>query len=194
MAFIGVYGTHAIGKTTALRQLLDSYRDDSRLVTAVLADNNKELWWEDGQLQEHRYRGSANWKGSLDDKLSMIMPCAQIATELIVCESSRPVLEPVVDAHKQHGNVAIVMLTCPAPAFRKFLSDRCESKGKQFNAEYWTEWKLEYEGRHRYIRAAEKYYTPNGVPWVQFEIDAERKAWVEVLGHIQEQIDLLLPL
>lgn len=193
MAFIGVYGTHALGKTTAILRLLDEYKGDGREITAVIADQNKELWWEGSQLKEYKYKGRAYWKGSVEDKLGMIQACASCPTEVVVCESSRPVLEPTVEAHNRHGGVYIVMLTCCAATFRKFLSDRCVSKGKQFNAEYWDERKLRYEGSLRYIRAAEKYYTPAGVPWVQFEIDPQREAWTGVLAHIKEQIDIMLP-
>jgi hypothetical protein len=97
----------------------------------------------------------------------------------------------IADAHFEYDGGAKVVFTVTSwETMRGFLIARCADRNKEFRADYWTPTKLNYEGYNRYINQARKYLDPVGVPYTRFEIGPTREEWAQVMGHIEDLINI----
>lgn len=188
MAFLGVYGPHAVGKTYAFEQLLEWLKDKPYPVTVINGDNSRERYWRNGELIKVK---EDSWKGKADEKGVEIDTCVADYKRLYVIETAR------FDHHRYiakayydyAGGARVILLTCDWEVFRQLLVDRNTKNGTKFNAAYWDQSKLTYEGHDRYIRQAAKWLKPAGVPYEQYSISHDRHEWGVVMERIRYLIE-----
>jgi len=180
MALLGIYGPHAVGKTTAMDRLIDKV--EGRPVTIINADNNLERWWNDNSLEEMRHKGRGWWKGKAEGKRAL---CADLIADdmrLWVLESVRfDTHKGIAQAYQDYdGGAHVIFLVARWDVFESFMIERNEANGREFNYDYWTQSKLAYEGYARYINQAHKYFDPYGVPYDVIEVSHDRHEWSEI--------------
>ena len=191
MAFLGIYGPHASGKTTAMSRLLDRLsRTPDRPVTVICADNDIERYWHGSKLREIKYKGRDMWKGKAEDKRALCRDCIADDERLYVVESVR------FDTHlgiakaylECKGGAHVLFLVASWDTFRQFMVDRNKRNGTEFNNAYWTRSKLAYEGYARYVNQAAKYLKPAGVPYEVIQVSYDRHEWPDIDSRIIELV------
>lgn len=161
MAIIGLFGPHAIGKTTAANRWIARYHG----LTAALADLQREATWQGRML----VRG---WQGTAEQKFNLVRHHQQRGGVTIV-ESvwSTP-------ARAFNPESPVIFVVCGWTTMLRLLQYRCESKGKQFRKDYWNQQRLDYESHRRYINFAARYLCPN--QWKCFDINNQVEDWPTV--------------
>lgn len=181
---IGIYGPHAVGKTTFLHNYLDAFGDAARKpLHVVCADNPIE--WElagDTWLEQRRHA----WKEDRPAKLPL-MRTAILDSGVWVVESARffsgfgPELISFV---KEGGALKFIIPVVHPNLMRQFIQERCIKNSQTFNAPYWDEARLRYESHDRYMNFVNKHMRPAGIECVAFEIDGTRAAWASIFNQI----------
>lgn len=161
MAVIGLAGPHAIGKTTAVTRWIHRYP----LLVAAIADNQ----WEATRDGRTRVR---EWKGTVEQKQALVQQHQQRAGVTVI-ESVR-----TTALNYFRPQDPVILVTCDWQTMKRVLEHRCEANKKRFNAEYWGQWKLNYESHERYLNFARKKLQPG--QWRQFEIKDQEADWPEV--------------
>ena len=197
MAFLGVYGAHAAGKTTAIHRFYDEIETvnfkTSPKFTIIFADNNNaEYRYDQGVLSfKDRTPGGSLWNGKSVGKRAAIRDCVADDSRVYLVESARfDTHVGIANAHMEYeGGSNVVFVTLEWQTMGLFIQQRCDIKGKTFRADYWTPAKLNYEGYKRYINQAHKYLDPARVPYKVFQIDEQRENWTDVMAHITSLLD-----
>ena len=201
MAYIGIVGPYAIGKTTAINCLVDWLKIEQRklrhAVVCVNCDNNREREWFSGELEDTAWKSHVRWKGTADEKSEELDYCFGDETGLWVCETNRTdhirLTGGLMDfdgnrLHKRGRGGEFIVLTCGPDALRQFLIDRCVRANKQFRADYWDHKRLVYECHDRYINAARRYLDPIKFPYKVYNVDPERRMWDEIMSHLIDSV------
>lgn len=191
MAYLGVFGPHAIGKTTALLQLHGELQHTGLPVAIVLADNNRVLSWIHGEHHEVRHKGRTMWKGKAVEKAWLVDECVADDTLIWIVETVRmDTYRAIAEASQRYGGGAEAFLVVTSPiAFKRLMQDRCKNVGKTYNTEYWTKVKLVYESRGRYLNQARKSFKPNNIPYNVYTVGYERQEWGIILEHLHKMAD-----
>jgi len=196
MALLGIYGPHAVGKTTAMSRLLDRLsRTPDLPVSVICADNNLERYWHGSKLREIKHKGRDVWKGKAEGKRALCRDCIADDARLYVVESVRfDTHLGIANGYMEYGGGAhVLFLVASWDTFKQFMLDRNERNGTQFNEEYWTRSKLAYEGYARYVNQASKYLKPAGVPYEVIEMDYDRCQWSDIDNRIWELLTTRFP-
>lgn len=185
---IGIYGTHAVGKTTFLTQYMDAIADHCpRPLRVVCADNafeyhlspNRQDW-----IQYHK----EEWKSDKATKVPMLLE-RMCDKAIWIIESARVFTgfgPELADCVKRGGDIRFIVPAVEPEIMRGFLQARCVDYGKEFNAEYWDDARLRYESHDRYRNFIVKHMIPVGVPYMTVWIDQDRLAWVQAYNRILE--------
>lgn len=183
MALLAIFGPHAIGKTTAMYRLVDRLKPTDFPVTVVSADMSKEMHWGDGELIVQK---NDAWKDIQDKKKWCYLDAIMDDYRIWVSESVRPdVWKWLVQGHKECGGVCVMYLWAKPEVFRKFVIDRNEANGTQYNQLYWDDFtRLSYEGYGRMHNQAVKYLKPQRVPYDFIEVSYDRHEWPEIDNRI----------
>lgn len=200
MAFLGLYGAHASGKTTALLRMWEELNDviimpdGTPPFTFIFGDNdNAQYRWDDGtKLIIPRTKGRSPWKSTAEIKRGLVSECVADDSRVFVVESARSsdVHVGIANAFREYGGGAyVVFVTLSWDTIKHFIVERCKSRDKEFRADYWTPKRLHYEGSGRYLNQATKSLRPVGVPYHVYEIDEHREAWADVEAHIWDLLE-----
>lgn len=183
---IGIYGTHAVGKTTFLQNYMDAFADHCRRpLHIVCADNGLEY-----HLNNDAWIQSKNedWKADKVTKVPMLLE-RMLDKDVWIIESARVFSgygPELADCITKGGDIRFIIPAVEPAAMRCFLQSRCEIYGKEFNAEYWDDARLRYESHDRYRNFMVKHMIPMGVPHLTVWIDLERCAWNQAYWKIVE--------
>lgn len=183
---IGIYGTHAVGKTTFLQNYMDAFADNCRKpLHIVCADNDLEY-----HLNDNAWIKSKNekWKADKATKLPMLLE-RMLDKDVWIIESARVFSgygPELAECITKGGYIRFIIPAVKPDVMRCFLQSRCEMYGKEFNAKYWDDDRLRYESHDRYRNFMVKHMIPMGVPYLTVWIDEERKAWNQVYWKIME--------
>lgn len=137
---IHLVGPNAIGKTTAVQRWSKRYGER---LTTISCDNNKVTCGS----EEFREKG---WQGTAAEKDALVKKY-QALDKIIVMESARTTT--LCSAIPQEP---VILVTCAWQLHKANMMARCAAKNKRFRAEYWTDWKLNYECTARYVNFAKK--------------------------------------
>lgn len=185
---VGIYGPHAVGKTTFLHEYLDALGDATRKpLRVVCADNPVEWHLSDDCMDWYEYRRHA-WKEDRPAKLPL-MRAGILDSAVWIVESARffsgygPELLGFV---REGGGLKFIIPITHPNILRQFIQERCIKNGQTFNAPYWDEARLRYECSDRYINFVNKHMRPAGIECVVYEIDSTRTAWASIFNQIAE--------
>ena len=160
-------GSNAAGKTTAVTRALTFWEDDPRVVS-IRADND------------------SRFKGDAQDQRKVLTEIWLSDTPILVVEGTR-VNTPLMDVNKKNREareLTVLMVNQTPEVMREHLIKRCAKRNKTFRAEYWTYWKLEYEGSKRYPNSFRKH----SIRPVIFNMDAEYRVQDQVVEFLQAKI------
>ena len=160
-------GSNAAGKTTAVARALTFCEEDPRVVS-IRADN-------DGRF-----------KGDAQDQRKVLTEIWLTDTPVLVVEGTR-INTPLMDVAKQNRDareLTVLMINQTPEVMKAHLIARCAKRNKTFRADYWSYWKLEYEGSKRYPNSFRKH----SVKPVVFNMDAEYKVQDDVVDYLQSFI------
>lgn len=194
---LGMYGPYAVGKTTFIDNLINdiamsayNYNEIPHGLVLVKADQNLEWSKATGYIKT-----GMKYTGTSVAKRSDIHNMVADDTCLWIVESARyfsgSTQQYVVDAVQySKGGAAFIIPTTTEANMIAFLKERCLKRNKAYRADVWENktHRAGYESRDRYRNAALKWYQPNNIPWVEIIIDAERKAWAQVLRVVWQAI------
>lgn len=162
---IGVVGGYAIGKTTFLKNYMDIFADELTTdLHAVCADLGDE-YHLDGDSWVHIK--NKDWCDTREHKLRALQ---QTRDGVWIAESAR-YFSGIWSEAALCNTKFVVLITTPE-LLSSFIQQRCASKHKQFNANYWTYGMLK--------KYAIKYYTNPMIKYMQsdaykiYEVDASR--------------------
>lgn len=157
-------GSNAAGKTTAVSKALEPWSADPR-VLSLRADND------------------SRFKGDAQDQRRVLTELWFSDTSILMIEGTR-INTPTMDVSKINKEVrqlTVIMVLQTPDVMKQHLIARCAKRNKVFRADYWSYWKLEYEGSKRYPNNFRKnYITP-----VVFNMDLEYKVQDEVVDYLQ---------
>jgi hypothetical protein len=164
-----VTGSNASGKTTTVARVLGIFdRHQESRIFSIRADN-------DGRF-----------KGSSEDQEAVLTELWLSDTPVLVIEGTR-INTPLMRVAKKHAaarKLTVIMATQTPEVMGAHLRARCEKKGKTFRADYWTRWKLEYEGMKRYPNSFRK----NGIKPQTFAIDKDYKVCDAMASFLEDGI------
>jgi hypothetical protein len=194
MAYLGIMGPYAVGKTTLTDTLWEWVAEQSLAIKArvgaVNCDANLERYYTGGGVAEQRHHGKTIWKGGAGGKRKEVLSCIGDDSCVWICETGwadHPKF--VAEGYVRYGGGAkMIILTCQPDVLRQFLIARCEKCGKPYREDYWTQKILLYESRDRYLNQAKAHLEPAGVPWKTFEVDHDRKVLDTVLQNIKDAV------
>ncbi len=150
MPVIGMIGPHAVGKTTALKRWAERYNG---LITVSL------------DVERSAYPDN-------EAKQALVKQC-QTDNRVWVLESARG-FAAWVGAFK--ATDPVIVLTCPEPVGRQWISDRRVAKGKPAElGPYWTERRLDYECNGHLLNYVKKKLHPDQVK--HFVIEDRARDW-----------------
>lgn len=194
MAYIGITGAFAVGKTTATDKLLTmgSPAIEAGEVSLVNCDVRRERWLSKGEVQEERV---VYWKDVMENKQRVLLECL-LDRDLYICETGRTDhitgLVNLIETGQLTGwnryIVSFYVVTTTSAALKLFMQERCEMRNKTFNADYWDAKKLAYESSSRYTNSARKYLDAYSIPWRHIEVNYERDEWPGLLDVLCEDI------
>lgn len=164
-----VTGSNASGKTTTVARVLERLADyPSDRIFSIRADN-------DGRF-----------KGSSENQEAVLTDIWLSDTPVIIIEGTR-INTPLLRVAKKHAaarKLTVIMTTQTPEVMEAHLRARCEKKGKTFRADYWTRWKLEYEGMKRYPNSFRK----NSITPKTYAIDRDYKVCDQIADFLETQI------
>lgn len=185
---IGIYGTHAVGKTTFIQEYKDAFADNCRKpLHIVCADNGLEYHLTPSRnvWQLHK---SDDWKADKATKVPLLLE-RMLDKDVWIIESARVFTgygPELADCITKGGDIRFIIPAVEPDTMRCFLRSRCDAYGKEFNAEYWDDARLRYESYDRYRNFIVKHMIPMGTPYCTVWIDSERKAWGQAYYKILE--------
>lgn len=179
---LGLYGPHAIGKTTAARQLMTRWAGDTRYShIRVISPDVCTVYWMERGVWKSEHQSKEVWKGKSAAKLPFIMDMVGDDSTLYLVESARyfsGMFEYLVEAHRLAGGGSrYYVVVTQGDILGRQIAARCKEIGKTFRDDYWTPEKLQYEAWGRYESPTEKYLRPAGIHYSISCIDEERRQW-----------------
>lgn len=181
---IGIYGPHAVGKTTFIYNSMDALADAiPRPLQLVCADNPVEFELCGETWVERRRQA---WKLDRPAKLPLI-ETAMFDKAIWIVESARffSGFGPDITGFIKLGGAAKFIIPTVSPALmRSFIQERCAHNGRAFNEPYWDEARLRYESHDRYVNFIKAHMLPLKIDCAVFEIAADRQAWDKVFNQI----------
>lgn len=183
---IGIYGPHAVGKTTFLLNYLDAFGDAAcGPIHIVRADDAIVYQLSDDGMDwlEHKQKA---WKADKASKLPL-MEEAMFDHRPWVVESARffgGCGPQMVEYLKAGGHIKFIIPVVEPHQLRAFIQHRCDSNGQEFNATYWDEARLRYECHDRYVNFVNKIMRPAGVECSVWMVDDERTVWADIFNQI----------
>lgn len=194
---LALYGPHAVGKTTFLDLNKDVFADvvpEGRELSVVLADLADEYRLDKEEDDWVVIHDKPRWKGKRAEKEDHMRAMIEDRKRLWIVESARyfgGMQDLIIDAHRRcFGGVKFIVFRCAADTARKFMIERCELRGKQYNNKYWTPQKLEYESSGRYVNAVINHYRPARVECFILPVSYDRSEWDMVKGKVKNLIRL----
>lgn len=190
---LGMYGPHAVGKTTFLRGVMDEVVEAINHKSKgthfpepviVLADNNEEYHYNRKNDCWVLSNNKPRWKGKKHEKVPYLHGMVSNKDKLWIIESARyfgGLQHDLLEAYDVcGGGLQFYVPLTDFDTFHKFMQDRCAKANKVFRSDYWTMEKLIYESSGRYINMMNNNYKPAGVKVYTHAIDYERKAWNDI--------------
>lgn len=179
---IGLFGPHAVGKTTYLRNSMDALADvtqpDLRIVLADLRQEfiltpDRQSWLKKRQVK---------WQGNAEEREALMRFCAEDSAVWIV-ESAWFFrgMHTALNSYTQQVKF-IIPITQPA-ILKHFLVTRCEEQSKPFRGDHWDDPRLVYESSLRYTNFAGK--LNSCIERCIFDMDAERLAWEQAFERLK---------
>lgn len=177
---IALVGPNAVGKSYFIKHAMDDIADATpyakhMVLHIVAADNTSDFELDDNQWLLHKDK--ATWQGSKADKIKQIIHMMEDKDEMWVVESARYIIgmNDIINPefYRLGGGFRLVITTCTATTLKKFLIDRNEKNGHEFNEVYWTDRQLLYDC----IRNDNMYathYRPNGIVGRSIHIGYDR--------------------
>ena len=151
MPLIALIGTHAIGKTTAVRRWIERY---PKLI-GIIADT--QLAIRDGEEARERER-EREWKGTGEDKRTMIEQYRSLPriTVIDTAAARANMILPFFSIKE-----SVICLQCSPIVMLNNLRSRCEKQRKKFNSDYWDIQRLTYEAQGRAVNYVQKNLHPS---------------------------------
>lgn len=175
---IGLFGPHALGKTTYLRDAMDSLADNAQSrLRIVLADLRQEYHLADDKtvwlkiIQPH-------WQGNSQERTILLQKC--MADDAVWIVESAWCFRGM--QHTFGDAIKFIIPVAEPSVMKRFLQTRCELQGKTFRDDYWYDTRLIYESSLRYLNVVKN------VPHTVVTIDAQRKAWAEIHRLLLEEL------
>lgn len=184
---IGVWGHSALGKTTWLHSIKDQLLGINENIVVVFADNSVEYH---SFLGEHwiQVKKGKRWQGTKEQKLYFPLDEFMFSKNIWIVESMRwfnGIQGHLVEARNRYkvatGKEGLYMIIpwAEPETHREFIHQRCLKVGKPMS-DYWLSLdNCAAEARYR-LNSIDKFWTPAGIPSVQFQIEADRTGWRHV--------------
>jgi GTPase SAR1 family protein len=144
---IGLFGPHAIGKTTMVERWVNKYPG----LVGVHADNQTVRRSNKEPIREKGWQGSTTKKWEMltakreSSVIYVIEGCSSYGTQLV-----RGFLPEDTMVH----------VFCSPSRLKELLQARCLRKGRNFNASYWDRKRCEYESYQRMANCIRKHLNP----------------------------------
>lgn len=156
---VALIGPNACGKTTAVRRWCRKY---TRL-TGCLCDVRGVLA---GGVEA---RDELSWKTHPAECVAKYADCDRLVVEGASSYGCRIATRTKAEF--------VVVVSVPAPAMMKMLSDRAALVGKRFRDDFWTLDRCRYEGSRRCVNYATKNFEPGR--WREFVV-ADYADWAPI--------------
>jgi len=194
MALLGIYGPHAVGKTSAVDRLLGKLEETDLPVTCVRADSGLEFKWVGGALEKDSSRREEYWRGKRARKDALLDELMADDTRLYVVESARffsGLQSHIAYLHSIYGGAEFIILTISdVNAFDQFLRDRAANSVRAtYNADFWMHNKLRGEGYNKYANYLPPVFSNCGLPYHMYDVGSDRNVWYAIDNLIWELVN-----
>ena len=166
-----VTGSNCCGKTTLVEHVLN------RLV----ADG-----FDDRHIFNARADSGSYYKGKTLDQERKLLEAWESEARVAIFEGTRinSPLTRIAIAHPDIRRLEVLVILQKPDVMKAHMMARCARKGKTFRADYWSMWKLEYEGMKRYPNYFRKRY----IKTQNFTMDLEYKVCEEIEKYLEARI------
>ena len=166
-----VAGSNCCGKTTLVKRVLDRLTADG---------------FDDRHIFNARADSGSYYKGKTSDQEQKLLEVWQSKATVAIFEGTRinsPLIR-VAKAHPENRKLEVLIVLQKPDVMKAHMMARCARKNKTFRADYWSMWKLEYEGMKRYPT----YFRKRCIPTQSFTMDLEYQVAAEIEAHLEARI------
>ena len=167
-----VAGSNCCGKTTLVKRVVDR----------LIADG-----FDDRHIFNARADSGSYYKGKTLDQEQKLLEVWESKAGVAIFEGTRinSSLTRVARAHPDTRQLEVLLVLQKPDVMKAHMMARCARKNKTFRSDYWTHWKLEYEGMRRYPN----YFSKKRVTNIKrFTMDLEYQVAAEVEAHLEARI------